>query len=111
MTLYFSVCSLTLTLILAGRAKCKRTKSPKVHEQQSTKSSSDEDLDPGITSDDQLVDLNLATEKDTPPSHRPVKYTCPYCEREYAEDRRHYYTRHIKERKCVPKTNSSAASK
>ena len=74
-----------------------------------TKSSSDEDLDPGITSDDQLFDLQMAAENETPPTNRLPKYKCPYCEKGYPENQRHFYTRHIKQRKCIVNSNSSAS--
>ena len=76
---------------------------------QQAKTIYDECLDQGFMSDVQLTDLNLADKETTPLSSLPVKYTCQYCGKTYAEDQRQYYTRHIKQKRCMG-TSVSALS-
>lgn len=69
-------------------------------------SSSGGDFDPCL-SDDDITRINVFARKNTPPSDRPLKYTCPYCHKKYAEDREDYSLYHIHVN-CPRKNGASA---
>ena len=71
--------------------------------------SSSPDLDPGLMSDNDLMDLQRATKEITPPSSHPPnpKFHCPRCNKTYPENQREYFTRHMKQQRCTVVTETA----